>query len=92
MLRFRHVVRVRHQRHSVAAKARGWSLRNRANVFERNLPAAVQADIRGQLVTMCVAYLAAARVSNGRAVRQAGIGPLSSESGAASSQMQIGHT
>ena len=35
------------------------------NVFERNLPAAVQADMRGQLVRMCVSYLAAARGSDG---------------------------
>lgn len=35
------------------------------NVFERNLPAAVQADLRCQLVRMCVSYLAAARLSDG---------------------------
>jgi len=31
------------------------------NVFERNLPVAVETDIRRQLVKMCVSYLAAAR-------------------------------
>lgn len=32
------------------------------NVFERNLPPAVEFDIRRQLVKMCVSYLAAAKV------------------------------
>jgi len=27
------------------------------NVFERNLPEPVQADIRRQLITMCLSYL-----------------------------------
>lgn len=35
------------------------------NVFERNLPDAVEADIRGQLVRMCVSYLTAAKGSDG---------------------------
>lgn len=35
------------------------------NVFERNLPAELEADIRGQLVRMCVSYLAAAGASDG---------------------------
>lgn len=31
------------------------------NVFERNLPSAVESDIRRQLVRMCVSYLATAK-------------------------------